>query len=176
MDVTPETKGQGKDRIVVLGRVAGVFGVKGWVKIQSFTSPPENLLEYPVWQLSRGQAWIPAKCVEGKPASRMVLARLDNCSDRDQAQALVGSEIGVWRSELPPPGKGEYYREDLTGLDAYSPAGQWLGKVDHFRETAVHPLIVVRGEREHLIPLVKQRLVAVDLEGGRLTLDWDPDW
>lgn len=167
---------QGQDRIVVLGRIAGVFGVKGWVKVQSFTDPPDNLLDYKVWQIGLRGTWSPRPHVEGRLTNRGVLARMENCVDPDQARALVGAEIGVWRSELPPPAKGEYYWEDLTGLDAYSPGGQWLGKVDHFRETAVHPLIVIQGEREHMIPLVKERLLAVDLEARRLTLDWDPDW
>lgn len=170
------TEEAGRDRIVVLGRIAGVFGVKGWVKVQSFTSPPDNLLDYKVWQIGVRDAWSPLSPAEGRLTNRGVLVRMENCSDRDQAQALIGAEIGVWRSELPAPAPGEYYWEDLTGLDAYSPSGQWLGKVDHFRETAVHPLIVIRGEREHMIPLVKQRLLAVDLAAGRVTLDWDPDW
>lgn len=164
------------DRIVVLGRITGVFGVRGWVKIQSFTSPPENLLEYEVWQLGQRGTWKVANCAEAKPANRALLARFENCTNPDHAQPLIGAEIGVWRSEMPQPGPGEYYWEDLTGLDAYSPTGAWLGKVDHFRETAVHPLMIIRGERDHVVPLVKQRLVAVDLDAGRMTVDWDPDW
>jgi 16S rRNA processing protein RimM len=172
----PSAEAKPKDRIVVLGRIAGLFGVKGWVKIQSYTDPPENLLDYPVWQLNQRGSWTEARWAEGRPANRMVLGRLENVNDRDQAQAMVGADIGVWRSELPPPAPGEYYWEDLTGLDAYSPSGQWLGKVDHFRETAVHPLMVISGAGEHLVPLVKQRLLAVDLAAGRMTVDWDPDW
>lgn len=162
--------------MIVLGRITGVFGVQGWVKIQSFTSPPDNLLDYEDWQLGQRGQWTEADWAEGRLANRVVLARFEGFTDRDQAQLLVGAEIGVWRSEMPPPAPGEYYWEDLLGLDAYSPAGVWLGKVDHFQETTVHPLVVVRGEREHLVPLVRQRLLQVDLDAGRLTLDWDPDW
>jgi 16S rRNA processing protein RimM len=165
-----------KDRIVVLGRISGVFGVKGWVKIQSYTDPQDNLLDYPVWQLQQRGEWKPVRWAEGRPANRTLLGKFDNVSNPDEAQTLVGAEIGVWRSEMPPPAPGEYYWEDLAGLDAYSPTGQWLGKVDHFRETAVHPLMVIRGEAEHLVPLVKERLLAVDLAAGRMTVDWDPDW
>lgn len=164
------------DRMVVLGRITGVFGVQGWVKIRSFTSPPDNLLDYEEWRLGQRGEWTEAQWVEGRLANQTVLARFEGFTDRDQAQLLVGSEIGVWRSAMPPPAPGEYYWEDLTGLDAYSPAGERLGRVDHFQETAVHPLMVIRGEREYLVPLVKQRLLKVDLDAGRLTVDWDPDW
>jgi len=177
MGETANTGGiRNPDRIVVLGHIAGVFGVQGWVKIQSFTDPLDNILEYEVWQLGQRGIWREVRPAEGRSTNRGVLARFEGCTDRDQAQLLVGSEIGVRRSDMPPPAPGEYYWEDLAGLDAYSPTGAWLGKLDHFRETAVHPLMVIRGEREHLVPLVKQRLLKVDLDAGRMTVDWDPDW
>jgi 16S rRNA processing protein RimM len=61
------------------------------------------------------------------------------------------------------------------GLDAWTPGGEPLGRVDGVLELPAHPVLVLRGERERLVPLVPDRVVSVDLEAGRLTLDWHPD-
>lgn len=164
------------DRIIVLGRVTGVFGTAGALKVQSYTDPSTNLLQYPVWQLGIRGTWRPVKWTEGRAGGRSLIVRMDGADSREGAQALVGHDIGVWRSELPQTSSGEYYWEDLLGLDVFSPSEAWLGKVDHFRETQVHPLLVIRGEREHVVPLVKERLLKVDLVAGRMVVDWQPDW
>jgi 16S rRNA processing protein RimM len=81
----------------------------------------------------------------------------------------------VDRADLPPSAPGEFYWHDLIGLDAFSPTGNALGRVAEILELPAHPVLVLRGDRERLVPLVPDRLVAVDLEGGRMTLDWHPD-
>jgi len=164
------------ERLVVLGRVGGAFGVKGWVKARSYTDPPGALLGYgPLW-LRHGAEWRRHTVESGGCSARGVQLKLAGVDDRDQASALRGAEIAVPRSALPALARGRYYLTDLEGLEVLSPQGAMLGTVSHFIDTGSHPVMVIRGEREHLVPVVPDRLLEVDLANGRITVDWQPDW
>lgn len=165
---------------IVLGRIVGVFGIRGWVKIESWTRPPENILEYPEWQLGRAGQWRMVRQLEGRVHGKGLVARLESggdiLSDRDQAARLVGSEIAVLRQQLPPPAQNEFYWIDLVGLEVENLEGRRLGRVRELFETPAHDMLVVSGERECLIPCVLGPIVqSVDLEAGRIRVDWDPD-
>jgi 16S rRNA processing protein RimM len=176
------------ERIVVLGRIGGAFGVAGWVKIQSFTDPPANLLKYPVWLLRQAtsyagetEGWKVGRCLQGREVSQGLQARIEGVETRDQAADLSGTEIGVRRSEMPTLKAGEYYWDDLIGLDAVTPEGATLGRVVEIRAMPAHPLLRIVGKSskvqdEILVPLVRERIKAVDLPAGRVTVDWQQDW
>jgi 16S rRNA processing protein RimM len=172
----------GADRRIVIGRITGVFGVKGWVKVESFTRPAENLLNYPRWQLElRGRSQ-EMRMVDGHPHGKIFVAQLADdkgrrVTDRDEAMKLRGSEIAVQRSDLPPPAPGEYYWTDLIGLDVLDLEGASLGRVKELMETGANDVLVVQGDRERLIPFVKGPIVKeVDLEKGRIQVDWSADF
>lgn len=162
-------------RPVVLGRIGAPFGVQGWVKVQSFTDPPEGIVGYDTWELARAGTSARRAVLEWKRAGGGFAVRLEGVGSRDQAQALTGSEVRVDRAELPPNAPNEYYWHDLIGLEAFSPANVALGRVAEILELPAHPVLVLRGDRERLVPLVPDRLVGVDLGTGRMTLDWHPD-
>jgi 16S rRNA processing protein RimM len=163
--------------VVVLGRLAGPFGVKGWVKVKSYTEPAEGILRYREWRVVvPGAGPRMLRPVEGRRHGDLVVARLDGVSDRNEAAALVHAEISVPRSELPPAGDRQYYLADLEGLDVVTTEGHMLGRLDHFVETRANPVMVVVGERERWLPLVPSCLKRVDLEAGRIVVDWDPDF
>lgn len=164
------------DRIVVLGTIAGTFGVKGWVKIKSHTEPVDNILCYDSWQMGRTGNWTPVQIEDARVTDKGVLAKLEGIESPEEARLKVGLDVGVWRSEMPPPEPGEYYLSDLEGIDAMSTTGERLGRVDHFRTTPGGTLMVVQGEQEHWIPFVKDRIVKVELDAGRIVLDWSADW
>ena len=164
------------DRWVVLGKIGGAFGVQGWVRITSYTDPVENILDYESWHVHRAGQWQAVEVEGGRVTAKGVLVKLAGVDTPEQARLQTGMEIAVRRSELSPTAPGEYYWSDLEGLEAVTPAGAKLGRVDHFRTTPGGALVVVRGDREHWIPFVKDRIVEVDLEAGRITLDWDLDW
>ena len=164
------------DRIIVLGKVASPFGVKGWVKINSFTEPVDNILDYPTLQLGREGRWTPIRIEEGRVTGKGVIAKFAGIESPEEARTRVGLELGVWRSELPAPAPGEYYWSDLEGLEAVGAAGVMLGRIDHFRSTPTGTVVIVRGDQEHWIPFVKDRIVKVDLDAGRIELDWSLDW
>jgi 16S rRNA processing protein RimM len=169
------------DRKVVLGKIVGAFGVQGWVKIESYTDPIDNILDYPVWQLSNGEGWKPSKLLTGRVTAKGVQAQLESIADRTIAERSRGVLIAVARSELPPPEAGQYYWDDLLGLEAYSPEGELLGRIEDIRATAAHALLLIAGLNggkrvEHFVPLVSERLLSVDLSAKRATVDWDSSW
>lgn len=150
--------------------------MQGWVKVQSFTDPPENIFEYDNWRIRRRGEWGPVTIEDGRVTAKGVLVKLQGIETPEDARLYAGAEIGVARSEMPAPAPGEYYWSDLEGLEARAPTGEVLGRIDHFRVTPGGDIVVVRGEREHWIPFVKDRIVKVDLEAGRIVFDWAADW
>ncbi len=162
---------------VVVGRVVGVFGVRGWVKVQSYTQPRENLLNYQPWLLvSPGFAHERA-LLASRFSNKGLLALLAGCSDPTTALPLVGCEIAVPRGVFPAPEAGEYYWTDLVGLQVVTLQGVALGQVVNLLETGANDVLVVQGERERLIPYLPEQVVhEVDLAGGRLVVDWDPEF
>jgi 16S rRNA processing protein RimM len=163
-------------RAVVLGRIGAPFGVHGWVKVTSYTEPAAGIAEYAHWTLARDGEIRSVQVLESKRAGQLVAVRLDGVETREAAQALNGFEVQVDRSELPPTAPKEHYLHDLLGLEAVNREGVPLGHVDGFLELPAHPVAVLReGKLERLVPLVPERLVAVDLEARRVTLDWHPD-
>ena len=160
-------------RNVKLGRVLGAVGLRGWVKVQSYTDPPENLLRHKVWELAdvQGQR-APYEVAEASFDGRWVRARLAGVADRDAADLLRGRDVEVARSALPPTAAREYYRDDLIGLRVRTREGTELGRVSHFLEAPSEPVMVVQGEREHWVPAVPRYLRRVDLRQGEIEVDW----
>ncbi|MCP3668705.1 MAG: ribosome maturation factor RimM [Gammaproteobacteria bacterium] len=161
---------------IILGRIAGLFGVKGWVKVYSHTSPRANILEYKTWHLLRSGVWEKHKVKTGKVHGKGIIVKLAGCNDRDQAASLMGVDIAIRRNQLPAVADNEYYWSDLEGLAVITSNGESLGKVDHLFETGANDVIVVEGKRRRLIPFIEQVIVSVDLEQSVITVDWDPEF
>jgi len=163
-------------KFVTVGRVVGAWGVKGWIRVHSFTEPLENIIEFPVWTLCRDGRRQVVELEQGHPHGRgQVVAKLASIGDRDAAAALTGSDIEVARSALQPCRDGEYYWADLEGLEVAAVDGTSFGRVDHLLRTGSNDVLVVRGDRERLIPFVAGAVIkSVDLEAGRIVVDWDP--
>ena len=157
-----------------LGRIGAPYGIKGWVHVQSFTSPPEKLLKYRSWSLSSRGEESPHQVVEGRLQGNGLVARLEGIEDRDKAALLQGSIISVARSALPKLRKREFYQADLLGLSVANLEGAALGEVSHFVETPGGDVMVVRGAtgQEHWVPATKEHLSKVDLAAGLVVVDW----
>lgn len=160
-------------RQIVVGKILGAFGVRGWVKVQSYTDPPENLLKYTPWSIS-GKS---CEVLSGQPHGNVFVVRLKGIEQREDAAALQSQTITVPRDRFPPPAPGEYYWADLVGLEARTTAGMSLGKITGLMATGANDVLEVQGERERLIPFVMGEYVKeVRLEEGVLIVDWDPDF
>ncbi len=154
-----------------------MHGVKGWIKVYSYTEPRENVVGYRRWSLAKGGSRVDVDVEDGRLHGSTVIAKLRGTDDRDAALEWVGAEIGVPRSALPELPPGEYYRRDLEGLDVVATSGEHLGRVDHLLETGAHDVLVLDGDARRLIPFALGRIVReVDLEGGRIVVDWSSDY
>ena len=159
---------------VILGRIVGLFGVKGWIKVYSYTEPREAVLNYREWLLRRDGDWQRVELAEGKRHGKAVIARLAGTADRDAAAQWLGSDIGVDRDALPDPGNGHYYWADLEGLTVVHKDGSELGKVACLMATGANDVLVVDGAVERLIPFVPGTVILdVDLAAGVIRVDWE---
>ncbi|HSW12688.1 MAG TPA: ribosome maturation factor RimM [Solimonas sp.] len=169
-------------RRVTLGRVSGVHGVRGGIKVWSLTRPIENLFEYRSWWITHREGF-EAKVLESHVHDRSLVAYISGpdgqpITDRDIAAGLMGAEIQVEHSAMPKLPKGQYYWFDLIGVKVESTLGVALGQVEDMTSNGAQDVMVLRnGERQRLIPFVKEHIVKeVDLEAGRIVCDWHPDY
>lgn len=166
------------DENVIVGRVTAVFGIKGWVKVASFTEHPDDLLDYRPWRLDDGNGgWVETDVAEVARRSKGFIARLEDCRDRDEAARYAGRDIAVERSKLPPTEDDEYYWSDLTGCTVSTTDGTALGTVSRLMATGANDVLVVQGDdRERLVPFTAQTVVEVDLATRSMRVDWDPEF
>jgi len=162
---------------MLLGRIAGAFGIKGWVKVSSFTEPAENIFTYSPWELhEKGGAVAPKtlEVLQGKPHGKGLIVQLKGIADRDEAESLSGLEIHVDRKQMPEPEEGQFYWSDLEGLRVEDKGGKELGRVDHLLDTGSADVMVISGEERFLIPFIYgQTVISVDLAAGCIQVDWD---
>ncbi len=163
------------DRRVAVGRIAGLFGVRGWLKVYSYTDPRDNVVSYSPWYLVLDGQSRQVKVLSGRAHGDTVVALIEGVQDRDAAAALVGSEIEVDRAVFGKAGREQFFWADLQGMKVQTLAGESLGVVDHLFETGANDVMVVVGERRHLVPFLYGRVVTgVDAEQRLITVDWDP--
>lgn len=167
---------EGKNKPIVVGRVCGVYGVKGWVRVYSYTQPKTNILHYSPWHLRGNEEWFKRHLVDAKTHADGVVVLLEGYGDRAQAREAIGLDIAVYRSQLPELGIDEYYWTDLIGMRVMNREGAEFGAVTGLIETGVHDVLVVQGERERLIPFISGTYV-VNIDSVRrcIGVDWDPD-
>ena len=166
---------------VLLGRINAAHGLKGWVKVFSYTDPIEQILSYSPWTLRRKSVEEEVEIAESRRQGKGIVVRLDGVEDRDQAEALIGNEI--WVAGLPDLTDGEYYWHQLQGLTVTNTADEILGAVDQIVETGANDVMVVApneasiDDQERLIPFVEGKIVReVDLQNQKIVVDWQADY
>lgn len=167
----------------VIGQITSVFGVKGWLKVYSYTDPKDGILEYRDWTLVLNGQRIPARLEEGRRQGQGIVVRLKGIDDREVARTYIGADITVPTTELPDLPDGEFYWHQLEGLTVFTADGECLGRVDHMIETGSNDVLVVRAtdasidQRERLIPYLPDQAVRnVSLAEGTIIVDWDPEF
>ena len=177
MSATPSV-----EDLIVLGKITSVHGVRGEVKIYSFTDPIDNLLGYPAWTLKRDGEVKQVELVSGRLQGKILVAKLKGLDDREVARTFAGFDICVPRALLPDLDDGEYYWHQLEGLKVIDLQGQLLGRLDHLLETGSNDVMVVKpcpgslDDRERLLPYTEQCVQKVDLAAGEMWVDWDADF
>jgi 16S rRNA processing protein RimM len=173
------------DEKLIVGKISGVHGVKGWVKVHSDTEPREGITEYSPWYLQQGSQrkgeWRQVRVEQGRRHGKTVIAKLEDVDDRDAAMLLTGAVIAISARQLPLLDKDEFYWRDLVGLRVINTQGLELGTVQRIIETGANDVLVVgdstREGREHLVPWTPGNAVLdVDLDNGQIRVDWDEDF
>jgi 16S rRNA processing protein RimM len=173
--------------LVVIGRFTGTFGIKGWLKVYSYTEPLDNLLDYLYCQVLRNGVWQATQIAEGKVHGKGLVVKIKGIDDPEQAAAYVGCDMAVASTQLPLLPENEYYWRQLEGLQVIVDHPQRgrlvLGRVNHLLETGANDVLVVRGDddsidrNERLIPYLPERVVLeIDLAAQTMRVDWDPDF
>ena len=166
-----------RPRRVLIGRFVGVSGVRGQLKFESFAEPRSAAIRYKPWCVNRRGEEFSVEPLELKPQGKGLLARIEGCDSRDSAEHWVGAEVWVDRDVLPPAGDGHFYWVDLEGMTVVHVNGEIFGQVSHLFATGANDVMVVRGERERLLPFVMNQVVrSVDLDERRIVVDWDPEF
>jgi 16S rRNA processing protein RimM len=167
---------------VTLGKVGAVYGIKGWLKIHSFTDDQEAILDYFPWSLKLGNKTRSVDITDWRKHNNGLVVKVAGIDDRDIAQALVGSEITVNQEALPELPEGEFYWRDLIGMNVVTTKGYDLGAVSDIMETGANDVLVIKanpndgfGKQERLIPyLIDQVIIEVNAENKQICVDWDP--
>ena len=165
--------------MVVLGRLADPYGLRGWLKLYVFADDPEAWAEMPVWWMAReGEPWREIGLKSLKIHGDGVVVLLEGIDDRTAAEAMKGVLVGAPREALPQTGEGEFYWADLIGLDVINKAGEPLGKVVGLLETGANDVLRVVGDdkTERLLPFVSAVVLSVEKEAGLIRVEWGLDW
>ncbi|KAA0012187.1 ribosome maturation factor RimM [Billgrantia pellis] len=174
-----------RDDHVVLGKLTSPYGVKGWLKVYSHTSPMDSILEYSEWVLRQDNALKRHRLLQGRHHGKGLVALLEGIDSREAAERIAGAEILLPKAELPELADDEFYWHQLEGLTVVTRDGVVLGRVGYLFETGANDVLVVRGDpqgeppaiddRERLLPFLPDEvIVEVDLASGTMTVDWDP--
>ena len=172
---------------VVVGKLLGPHGVKGWIKLYSHTQPMENIKKYnPLWirpEGNPGGEWRQVRVEHVQRHGKGLVAKLEGCDNREQVPAYTGCEVAIKREQLPTLAKDDYYWSDLEGLQVLTESGECLGTVSHLFETGSNDVLVVKAtgqsidDQERLIPYLWQDVVkSVDTQAGNIVVDWDKDF
>ena len=177
----PALAGNEPERRIIIGRISGVQGLRGWLKLFSHTEPRENVFLYQPWLLGNsgkacGAAWTEIEFADYGTSGKSLTVKLPGIEDREAALALVGKMLAVCREQLPEPASGEYYWADLIGMEVIAPTGARLGRVVDIRATGANDVLIVQGETRRSVPFVMGEVVRdVDQAGAVITVDWKWD-
>ncbi len=167
---------------IILGKVGAVYGIKGWLRIHSFTGETDAILDYFPWSLKLGNKTRTVDITDWRKHNKGLIVKVGGIDDREHAQALVGSEILTSESTLPELSQGDFYWRDLIGMAVVTTKGYDLGVVSDMLETGANDVLVVKAnlndgfsKKERLIPyLLEQVVESVSIENKQICVDWDP--
>jgi len=161
---------------LLVGKINGLFGIQGWVKVFSHTNPRKNILSYQPWHIEVNGQWQTLDIIKGREQGKTLVAQIKDVHDMDQARTFIGIDIYINKSQLPKLNKGEYYWEDLIGLNVINQEKIVLGKVSSLVDTGSNSVLVVNGKKEHWVPYIEPFLISVDIDKQQIVVDWDDNF
>jgi len=174
------------DGLVAVGKISRVHGVRGWLKIHSYTEPEANIIDYQPWWVSLpGGGYQALKIDDWRAADKGILVHVQGIDDRDAASCYCQRNIEVDPKAFAQPEAGELYWYQLQGLKVFCHQDGRrlpLGRIVSLMSTGANDVLVVQGDkesidqRERLLPFLDQYIERIDLEAGELDISWDPDF
>lgn len=167
---------QADNDYVIVGKIGSSYGVKGWVKVFSFTEEMTTILNFDPWYLEEAGQWKPIELLEGREHGKLLIVKLAGFDTPEHVRILTGKKIAVLRSQLPTLKKGEYYWRDLEGLTVIDQKGETLGTVLYVLATGANDVLIIKDakEKEHAIPYLPGKVITkVDLEQRQIQVDWE---
>lgn len=176
--------GSGKSETYIsLGRLGAPYGVKGWLKLVSFTDPPANILQHRHFMIRTARGLQQIEMDKSRAHGKGFIGHVVGCDVREQCRELTGKELLIDQADLPALEQGTYYWHQLTGLKVVNRQLEQLGVVSSLMETGAHDVLVVKAgadsidENERLIPYVMgQFVLSIDLDAGLIEVDWPADY
>ena len=163
------------DKKIYLGKITGVHGIKGWLKVQSFSSPPENILNYPSWIINNKGEEDYYSIEQGRKQNNKIVVKLEKIDDRNTAESLINSKIQILRSDLPKLSNENYYWSDLVGLSVLNSEETVIGKIESLIETGANDVMVINTAKDErvLVPFVMHEIIKeVNVELNYIKIDW----
>ena len=165
------------EKLVIVGRLGAPYGIKGWIKIHSFTEPMENILNYQPWLVKQQGQWQPLAIHDCRRHNKVLIASINRYEDREATVSLRHAQIAIKRKQLPTLGEYEHYWTDLQDLTVLTTSGHELGKINHILPTGANDVLVIKGKQQYFIPYLLHKVIKdVDYVNGRMIVDWDKDF
>ncbi|MBU0455218.1 MAG: ribosome maturation factor RimM [Gammaproteobacteria bacterium] len=162
---------------IVVGQFGKPHALDGWIKVHSHTDPAEAIKKYSPWYIQQDHQWQPI-AIDGIQAHHShFIVHIQDVNSPEAARVYVNKKIGVPQDQLPPLKPGEYYWSDLEGLTVFNQDHILLGTIDHLMATKSNDVMVIVGEKRHLIPFIKDQFVlSIDLKKQEMIVLWDPEF
>ena len=163
---------------LVIGRIGGVYGVKGWLKIFSFTRPSKNIFSYSPWILEIDDIFHEINCEEFRKNGENYVVKILGVNNPEDASRYTNCDIAITEEQLPRLNDGEYYWRDLIAIKVINQNGDLLGKVSEIIETGANDVFVItnknKGQHKILIPYVMGLFIRdIDLTTQTMNVDWE---
>ena len=164
------------DTPLIIGRFGRPFGILGWIKVISFTTPEENILKFNTWLIQENHTWHEIVLDKTRKQARSIIVKLPPYNSPEEVSSLTNTEIGIWPKQLPKLPTNEYYWSDLVESEVINKEGSNLGVVQKLIATGANDVLVVVGKRKYLIPYISSVILDIDLNNKTIQVDWGEDF
>ncbi len=167
---------------LVVGKLGASYGIRGWLKVFSYTEHAESIFDYAPWYINQKGKLVEVKLESWKRHNNGYVCKLEGLDVREDVQFYTNLEILIEPASLPQLSEEEFYWRELFGMQVFTTKGYHLGEVIDLLETGSNDVLVVKanlkdafGQKERLIPFLEEQVIKlIDRDAQRIEVDWDP--